>query len=404
MPDYTYRARNRQGNVVLGRASGDSQSQVTERLREQGLFVTEVGLDRDIMQTLRRRAPAGRVSPKELTLLCRQLATMISAGIPIVDAFAALRKQMRSRRMSEALAGVIADVQSGVSLAAALERYPKVFPVIMVSTIAAGEAGGILDEVLERLAVYYEKQDTLRQKIRNSLIYPAAVVAVAVVAAAFLLVFVLPTFAELFAELQADLPGPTRVLIGLSRWAVRFWFIPLFGLGLLVSAFAAFRSTPRGALLLDRAVLAVPVLGEMVAKQALARFSRTLSTLLRGGVPILSALAVLEPVMGNRVFATAVRDAEETVRDGQSLSRSLKTQGVFPSMMLEMITTGERAGALEEMLLRIADFYETDLDRLANRVTAVIEPILIVGLGIVVGGIIIAVVLPMFDIFTKIPN
>jgi type IV pilus assembly protein PilC len=401
MTAFVYRAREPGGQIVKGKAEAESEQDLIARLRNQGLLILEVGRDRDIGAMMQQRGSlfARRVTGKELAVFSRQFATMINAGLPVVTALKVFSRQTSNERLARGLSQIAADVEAGESLAASFARQGDLFPTVMVQMIGAGEVGGILDEVLTRLANHLEKEETIRQKVRSALVYPVIVSCVAVLVVIFLMVFVVPKFESVYADLGAELPVLTRVLIAVSRFFQSFWW----ALALLAAGGAVglryWLRTDEGALLRDRLMLKLPVFGPMVSKQAIGRFSRTLSGLLSSGINILKALAVVEKVVGNRVVAAAVRIALEEVRQGQPLGAPLRRSGNFPPMVLEMITIGEETGTLEEMLAKVADFFEDEVQRTAERLSASIEPIIIVFLAVTVGGIVASMMMPIFNLW-----
>jgi len=399
---FAYRARDSSGQMVQGKADAETSQDLIQRLRTQGFLVLDVEKDRDL-QTMMQN-PTGlfarRISGKDLAVFSRQFATMINAGLPVVTALKVLGKQAGNIRLQRALLQIAADVEAGESLSAAFNRQNKCFPTVMIQMVAAGEVGGILDEVLERLATQLEKEEIIRQKVRSALIYPSIVSCVAVLVVVFLMMFVVPKFVEVYADLGSDLPAMTKLLITASNAVKGYWWL---GAALVAGGIVGFKmwvKTDEGALLVDKVLLRVPVFGPLINKQATARFSRILSGLLSSGVTILKALAVVEKVVGNRVIANAVRNALEEVRQGQNLVRPLKASNVFPPMVTEMITVGEETGTVEEMLAKIADFYEEEVQRTAEGLSASIEPLIIVGLAVTVGFIVASMMMPIFNLWS----
>ena len=404
MPAWVYRARDSGGRLVRGRADAESERELIGRLRNQGFLVVGVEKDRDLQVVLqdRRGLFTRKTSGAELAVFARQFATMINAGLPVVTALKVLSRQSANPRLRRALAQVAVDVESGESLATAFARQGTAIPTIMVQMIAAGEVGGILDEVLARLAVHLEKEEIIRQKVRSALVYPMIVTCVAILVVVFLMIFVVPRFIQVYADMGAELPLPTRILIALSTRVRSYWLI---GGAAVVAGTAGLRYWLRnesGAMAWDRVILKTPIFGPMVGKQSIARFSRTLGGLLSSGITILKALAVVERTVGNRVIASAVRDALEEVRQGQNLVVPLRRSGVFPAMVLEMTSVGEETGTLEEMLGKVADFYEEDVQRTAERLSSSLEPAIIVGLALTVGFIVASMMLPIFNLWSAI--
>lgn len=402
MPAYLYRARDGGGQVVRGKAEAESQRDLVARLRNQGYLVVDVERDRDLQALFQERGSlvSRKISHRELALFARQFATMINAGLPVVTALKVLARQSTNLRLQRVLTQISAEVEAGESLAVAFARQGDAFPTVMVQMIAAGEVGGILDEVLVRLATQLEKEEIIRQKVRSAMVYPVIVSCVAVLVVIFLMLFVVPKFVEVYADMGAELPVITQLLIGSSRFMQRFWWLVA---GLAVGGGLGLRfwlRTEPGAGAWDRLVLRLPIFGQMVSKQSIARFSRTLGGLLSSGITILKALAVVERTVGNRVIAEAVRDALEEVRRGQNLSVPLRQSGAFPPMVLEMIAVGEETGTMEEMLGKVADFFEEEVQRTAERLSSSLEPIIIVGLALTVGFIVASMMLPIFNLWS----
>lgn len=398
---FVYRARDPSGQVVQGKADAETQHDLIQRLRTQGLLVLEIEKDRDLqtMMLNPRSLFLRRINGRELAVFSRQFATMINAGLPVVTALKVLAKQSGSVRLRQSLTQIAADVEAGESLASAFARQSHSFPTVMVQMIAAGEVGGILDEVLDRLANQLEREENIRQKVRSALVYPIIVSLVAVMVVIFLMIVVVPQFVGIYTDLGADLPVATKLLIAMSNGARNFWWLILLIGG---GAFAGLRiwvRTDQGALLWDKFLLKLPVFGPMISKQAIGRFTRTLGGLLSSGVSILKALAVVERVVGNRVIANAVRAALEDVRQGQPLVMSLRRSKVFPPMVLEMVSVGEETGTLEEMLAKVADFFEEEVSRTAERLSASLEPIIVVGMALTAGFIVISMMLPIFNLW-----
>jgi len=389
---------------VRGRADAESERDLIGRLRNQGFLVVGVEKDRDLQVVLQDRSGllSRKTSGAELAVFARQFATMINAGLPVVTALKVLSRQSGNPRLQRNLAQVAADVEAGESLATAFSRQSTAFPTVLVQMIAAGEVGGILDEVLGRLAVHLEKEEVIRQKVRSALVYPVIVTCVAVLVVIFLMVFVVPRFVQVYADMGAQLPLPTRILIAMSAKLRSYWLPGGVAIAAGVAGLRYWHRSDAGALTWDRIILKTPVFGTMVAKQAIARFTRTLGGLLSSGITILKALAVVERTVGNRVIATAIRDALEEVRQGQNLVVPLRRSGVFPAMVLEMTSVGEETGTLEEMLGKVADFYEEDVQRTAERLSSSLEPVILVALALTVGFIVASMMLPIFNLWSAI--
>lgn len=403
MPVFAYRARDSHGRRVQGRVEARDAGQAAARLRSQGLVVLGLEPDRDlgVMLNRHRRGVGRRIAPRTLAVFCRQFATMVSAGLPLITALRTLAAQAPDSPLGRALRQVHEAVESGDSLARAFGRAGGAFPPLMIDLIAAGEVGGMLEDVLDRLALYLEREENLRQKIRSALTYPAVVLGAAVVIVAFLVTFVLPTFATTYADLGAELPRLTRLLLHLSHGLTAYWWVALLLAAATGVGLGALLRTEAAATAVHRWLLRLPVWGPLLRGRVLGRFCRVLGGLLHGGVPILRALAVVENIVGNKLVARAVRSAQAQVQKGRSLAAPLQESGVFPPLLTTMLATGEEAGRLEEMLSKVADFYESEVERLAERLAAALEPILIVLLTVVVGFIVLAMMLPIFDVWSS---
>jgi type IV pilus assembly protein PilC len=327
---------------------------------------------------------------------------MIDAGLPLVQCLEILGTQEEDKNFSAVILATRTDVESGASLADAMKKHPKVFDSLFTNMIAAGEAGGILDTILKRLATYIEKAVKLKGQVKSAMIYPVAVIVIATVVVGVILWKVIPTFANLFAGLGADLPLPTRVVIALSNGLVRFMPFILVGIGAAVFAFRAYYASPNGRKVIDAITLKLPVLGPLMRKIAVARFCRTLSTLLASGVSILEALDITARTAGNAVVEEAILTTRKSIERGETIAQPLKETNVFPSMVVQMISVGEATGALDTMLSKIADFYEEEVDVAVAGLLTLLEPIMIAFLGVVVGGIVIAMYLPIFDLISKL--
>jgi type IV pilus assembly protein PilC len=338
------------------------------------------------------------VTTKDLVVFTRQLATMIDAGLPIVQCLEILAQQTPNKAFAKCLHDIKAQVESGGTFADSLRKHPKIFDQLYISMVSAGEAGGILDTILGRLAIYKEKAARLKAKIKGAMIYPASIVTVAVIVTAILLVFVIPVFAEMFAGVGRALPAPTRLCIALSDFTIAYAkHIVLALIALGVGLRFAYR-TQRGRMLIDSLVLRLPVFGPLVRKAAVARFTRTLSTLISSGVPILDALSITATTSGNRVVEKAVLKARQSISEGKPLTAPLAESPTFPPMVCQMIHVGETTGALDSMLQKIADFYEDEVDNAVANLTALMEPLVIVFLGVVIGGIVVSMYLPIFQL------
>jgi len=343
-----------------------------------------------------------RVPSKNLAIFTRQFSVMIDAGLPLVQCLEILGKQEPHKGFSTVILKVREDVEAGAALADAMKRHPKTFDALYSNMIAAGEAGGILDTILKRLAVYIEKAVKLKGDVKSAMIYPVAVIVIATVVVGAILWKVIPTFAQLFAGLGAELPMPTRVVISMSNGLVAYGWIGLIAIGLLGYALKTYYATEPGRRVVDRFMLRLPILGNILRKVAVARFCRTLSTLMASGVPILDGLDITARTAGNSIIEDAIQVTRSSIERGETISAPLRETNVFPSMVVQMINVGETTGALDAMLSKIADFYEEEVDTAVAGLLTLMEPVMIAFLGVIVGGIVIAMYLPIFDLISKL--
>lgn len=394
MNTYQYTAKDSNGHTVIGMLDGPSDAEVASILHKKDLVVISI----EPVKKKSLKVSDKKVKLDDLVIFSRQLATMIEAGIPLVQSLGILSEQIENKNLKNVTIMMRQDIEAGVSFSDALAKHPSVFSELFINMARAGEASGMLDDILDRLATYLEKTSALTRKIRSGLVYPAVVVSMAVLITAVLLLKVVPTFKGIFELLGGTLPLPTRILIGVSDSLTRhFWPI----LGLLVIAgflFKRYINTEKGRYNFDARKLKLPVLGILFRKVAIAKFSRTFSTLVKSGVSILNALDIVCKTSGNKVVEKAVMECRTAVRDGELLSTPLSKSGVFPPIVFRMIGVGEQTGQLEKMLSKIADFYEEQVDAAVTALTSMIEPLVIAFLGIVIGGIVIALFLPIFKI------
>ena len=401
MAEYNYRALDDRGQARTGVLEADTESGAVSRLREQGwvpLKVDAQGIRSKFKADLRIPGLSDRINLKEIAVSSRQLATMIDAGLPLMRALSVLAEQTESKALSEKWEAVRGDVQAGMSFSGALAKHPKAFNTLYVAVIRAGETGGSLDLVLLRLADTLEKQVDLRNKIRSAMTYPIMVAIMVVLILSAILLFIIPTFKGLYADLGGTLPIPTRFLLATSDIFRRFlpFLLPLFGVG--VYFLKKYIDTDKGRHQWDAFKLKIPIFGELFRKVAMSRMSRTLGTLLKSGVPVLQSLQITKETTGNRIVADAIEDVENSVRQGESLARPLGRHKVVPPMVTQMLAVGEETGAVDTMLEKVANFYDSEVDATVDALTSLIEPLLIVFLGAVVGGILISLYLPMFKI------
>ncbi|MBU1043811.1 MAG: type II secretion system F family protein [Candidatus Omnitrophica bacterium] len=397
MPLFKYVAKDEDGNAVNDLIEAKDEMVALDMLRVKNLIIISI-TEQKAEKVAKAKMGSKKIKPEELVIFSRQLATMVNAGIPLVQSLDILSEQMESITFRNVVTTIRSDVESGSSLSAALEKHPKVFTMLYTNMVRAGETSGMLDEILERLAGYLEKSGSLARKVKSAMVYPAVVSLMAMGITLVLLLKVIPTFKEIFASLGGTLPMPTQILINISD-TLQAYFIycvaVVVGLGFAVAKLV---ETPQGKLRFDQIKLSLPVFGPLLRKVAVARFSRTLSTLIRSGVPILGALEIVGKTSGNVVIEAAVEGARVGIREGESISSPLAKSKAFPPMVTRMISVGEESGELEKMLTKIADFYEDQVDAAVSGLTSLIEPLIIAFLGIVVGSIVIAMFLPIFKI------
>jgi type IV pilus assembly protein PilC len=399
MPNYAWKGRTRAGKTQEGVLVAENKDAAIAMLRKQQLTVTAVT---EKGKEFALPKMGGGISQKEIAVFTRQFSVMIDAGLPLVQCLEILGSQQDNRVFQKILFEVRQDIESGATLADSLRKHPKAFDDLYCNMVAAGETGGILDTILQRLSQYIEKIVKLRAAVRSAMVYPVAVILIAIGVVWIILWKVIPTFATLFAGLGAQLPLPTRITIALSKFIGAWWWMIFATIGLTVFAVARFHKTYKGRRIIDGMLLKMPVLGNVLRKIAVARFCRTLGTLVSSGVPILEALEITAKTAGNAVVEDAIMETRKSIEQGKTIAEPLKATSVFPSMVVQMVAVGEQTGALETMLNKIADFYEDEVDEATANLLALLEPIMICFLGIVIGGIVISMYMPMFDLINKI--
>src|SRR3954464_10247988 len=406
MPTFAYTGRTRAGQTVSGERVADSVDAAVAALRREQINVTRITPAKAGKEEVAKKAKTGKsgkkVGAKSLAVFVRQFSVMIDAGLPLVQCLDILGSQEEDKNFAYVISETRKDVESGASLADAMRKHPKTFDPLFTNMIAAGEAGGILDTIRKRLATYIEKAVKLAGQVKSAMIYPIAVIVIAGLVVGVILWKVIPTFAALFSGLGADLPLPTRIVIALSDNLVRFFPFLLVGGGAAAYGFKAYYATDNGRRVIDATTLKLPVLGNIMKKIAVARFCRTLSTLISSGVPILDGLDITAKTAGNAIVEDAIMVTRKSIERGETISAPLKETKVFPSMVTQMIGVGEATGALDTMLGKIADFYEEEVDTAVAGLLTLLEPIMIALLGGVVGGIVIAMYLPIFDLISKL--
>lgn len=398
MPTFQYTARTPSGDIQAGEVDLQTREEVVGYLRRNRLVPVKVEEKKGATAI----TFGGGIQTRDIVIFTRQFATMINSGLPLVQSLDILAKQSENKALRKVIEQVLYDVESGQTLADAMGAHPKVYTELYKNMVAAGEAGGILDTILLRLATFLEKADALRRKIKGAMIYPGVILTVAAGAVTVLLLFVIPTFQSMFESAGVPLPGPTLFVIFLSKLLQSYWYVFFLGIIGFIFLIRQWYQTSAGQLFLDRLLLTMPILGPMQRKAAIARFTRTLGTLVSSGVSILDGLEITAKTAGNRVLHDAIMESRASIAGGETISEPLKKSGVFPPMVVQMINVGEQTGGLDEMLTKIADFYDEEVDAAVEALLAAMEPLMIVFLGVVVGGMIVAMYLPIFDMINAV--
>ena len=400
MPTFQYKARNFDGKVISNELEGDSKEAVIAKLREKGFFVTSI---------TEKRAPRvlpflgmGRVSSKEVAIFAQMFSVMIGSGVPLVRCLAIMQAQLENPAFAKIVGTIRTDVEGGSTFSAALAKHPQAFDNLFVNLVKAGEAGGILDKILNRLANYLEKAEDLKQKVKGALTYPVVVLSIAFLVVLALVMFVLPQFKSIFESMNVELPAVTMMLLSLSDIMQEWWMVIIPGLLLIPISMVQFFKSSQGQRVFDTNILRIPGIGLMMRKVAVARFTRTLGTMIASGVPILQALEVTAATSGNIVIKEAVDKTRASIREGESIAEPLKASGVFPPMVVQMIAVGEETGELDKMLMKIAQFYDSEVDNAVKGLTSIIEPVVIVFMGLIIGGIVLAVFMPMLKLVNSV--
>ena len=388
---YEWEGKDRNGKIVRGEMRAGGEAMVSASLRRQGVMVTKVK---------KRRIAGGKsIKPKDISVFTRQLATMMRAGVPLLQAFDIVSRGSTNPRVTKLLNDIRTDVETGTSLSTAFRKHPLYFDALYCNLVEAGEAAGILETLLDRLATYQEKTLAIKAKIKSALMYPVAVLVVAFVVVAVIMIFVIPAFKQVFTSFGADLPGPTLFVMAMSEFFVKYWWL-IFGSigGGLYFFFQSWKRSEKMQKTMDRLLLKIPVFGDLIYKSTVARWTRTLSTMFAAGVPLVEALDSVGGASGNAVFVEATEQIQKDVATGSSLTTSMQSTGVFPVMVLQMSAIGEESGSLDHMLGKAADFYEDEVDEMVKGLSSLLEPIIIVFLGGLIGGIVVSMYLPIFKL------
>ncbi|MGD8255260.1 MAG: type II secretion system F family protein [Syntrophobacterales bacterium] len=396
MPDYVWRGVNRKGKKKKGEMEADSENFVRLTLRRQGIEPTKIKpKPKDLFENVKFLQP--KVTEKDIVVMTRQFATMIDAGLPLVQCLEILFSQQENKTFKRILKNIKEDVEEGSTFADALKQHPEVFDDLFVNLVAAGEIGGILDIILNRLAAYIEKAAKLKKKVKGAMTYPIVVMVIAVLVVAVILIFVIPVFQSMFADFGKALPVPTQIVVAMSDFLKNYILYIIVGFVLLIYAFRRFYKTEKGRALVDKVVLEIPVFGMLLRKVAVAKFTRTLGTMISSGVPILDSLDIVAATAGNMTIEEAIRETRQSISEGRTIAEPLADSEVFPSMVVQMISVGEATGALDTMLGKIADFYDDEVDAAVDALTAMLEPFMMVFLGGTIGGLVVSMYLPIFQ-------
>ncbi|HSV58582.1 MAG TPA: type II secretion system F family protein [Variovorax sp.] len=388
---FEWEGKDRNGKVVRGEVRAAGENQVMASLRRQGVLTTKIK---------KKRMHSGKaIKPKDIAIFTRQLATMMKAGVPLLQAFDIVGRGNANASVSKLLNDIRSDVETGTSLSSAFRKFPKYFDSLYCNLVEAGEAAGILEELLDRLAVYMEKTEAIKSKIKSALMYPTSVVVVAFVVVAIIMIFVIPAFKSVFSSFGADLPAPTLFVMGMSEFFVAYWWL-IFGVigGGLYFFFQAWKRSERVQQVMDRFLLRLPIFGVLIEKSCIARWTRTLSTMFAAGVPLVEALDSVGGASGNSVYAIATTKIQQEVSTGTSLTSAMTNANLFPSMVIQMTAIGEESGSIDHMLGKAADFYEQEVDDMVAGLSSLMEPIIIVFLGVIIGGIVVSMYLPIFKL------
>lgn len=397
MPRYKWEGKTLRGEKRKGEMEAPDEGSVRTHLRQQNVIPTKVvAKGKEISFSLGKQ----KVKAKDVAVFTRQLATMIDAGLPLVQSLDILSMQQENKTFKEVINNTKESVEGGSTFAGALGKHPKTFDDLYVNLVVAGEEGGILDNVLNRLAIYIEKAESLKKKIKSALVYPSTIVCVAVIVVVVLMIFVIPVFADMFRSMGQTLPLPTLIVLAMSNMMKKYFLLFIVALVVLIFLFKRYYATEKGKLAIDNLILKLPVFGPLFRKVAVARFSRTLSTLITSGVPILDGLTITSRTAGNKLIEYAIIKARTSISEGETIAEPLARSEIFPPMVTQMIAVGESTGSLDSMLSKIADFYEEEVDVAVATLTSLLEPLLMVFLGVTVGGVVIAMYMPIFKIAT----
>ncbi|MDK2918466.1 MAG: type pilus assembly protein PilC [Candidatus Petromonas sp.] len=401
MPNFKYRGKNIKGETLKGKLEAGSEKEAILLLRRQNIYPIEIKKE-SIANKEISFSIFQKVKIKDLAVFCRQFHAILDAGISVLESLDILRNQTENKKLRDAIDDIYEEVQKGKSLSSAMANYKSIFPEILINMIETGEVSGQLDVVLERMAVHFEKENKINQKIQGAMVYPAIISIVALLVVWFLMTFVLPNFVDMFKGFGITLPLPTRILLGTGKWLKNYWYILFAIIVALIYIFRKYSNTEKGRYRIDKLKLKLPVIGKVSGKIATSRFARTLSTLLASGISIIEAMEIVIRIIGNSVISEGIHKSMDNIKKGLGIAEPLKELGIFPPMLISMIRIGEESGSLDSMLAKTADFYDEEVESAVAKMTTLIEPLIIVILAFVVGAIVVSIVLPMFEMFNQI--
>ncbi len=406
MPNFSFKGRTRSGEIVSGERLADSRQALALALRREQIALMDAEEKKgvDLVDRLKKMELGGNPTAKDIAVFTRQFSVMIDSGVPLVQCLEILAETQDNKKFAATINAVRKEVEQGTSLAASMKMHPKTFDDLYTNMVAAGEAGGILDTIFQRLSVYIEKAVKLKRAVQSAMVYPAAVVIIAASVISLILWKVVPAFTELFNSMNVTLPLPTRIVIFSSQFVGGYGLFIIVGLGIFIAVFRSWYVTPKGRYAVDGTILKLPIFGPLMRKIAVARFTRTMATLIASGVPILDCLDITAHTSGNAIVEEAILNVKKAIEEGRTIVDPLKASGVFPNMVVSMVGVGEQAGALETMLTKIADFYEEEVDAAVGDLMTAMEPAMIVVLGVIVGGIVISMYLPIFALVGQLSS
>ena len=393
---YKYKVRDQKGTMINGVLEAESRNLLVQRLLSQGLFVISVDEVKESKE-IKFSLPFGSVKTRELVIFTRQLSTMLAAGLSILRSFSILAEQTENKKLKAAVIQIREDIESGTTLWESMSKHPKIFSNVYISMIRAGELGGVLDTVLERLGDHLEREAEINSKVKSASIYPAIISVFAIIMVFGIITFVMPSFTSMFLSAGVELPAPTRILLGVGLFLKKYILLVFILIFAIIFALKRFGATPAGRYLYDSIFLRIPVLGKTISRIVVSRFARTMGTLVKSGIPVLQALEVVEDVVGNAVIAKAIKEARQSIKEGDTITGPLEATGAFEPMVTQMIAVGEETGSLDEMLTRMSDYFDREVMYSIDALMSMIEPLMIVVVALMVGGVVIATLLPIFD-------